>query len=118
MDGVRWKRRPPYDVWIDSFERGMSSARISPLFDALKPDLVRLLTRLREAGAGSDAERTADGWLAGQYPLEAQKTLSTQVAAQLGFDMTRGRLDLSVHPFTGTCNDVADCLTVSACGSV
>jgi hypothetical protein len=58
--------------------------------------LVPLLNALREDGTPPDA-----AWLSGSFDVAQQAALCSSIAEQLGFDMQRGRLDVSVHPFTG-----------------
>lgn len=60
-----------------------------------------LLAALRAAPSPPD-----DAWLtrsADEPPFdpEAQSSLCKQIAIDLGFDLNNGRLDVSVHPFTG-----------------
>lgn len=43
----------------------------------------------------------ADAWLKGDYDTDKQAELCNKVAVVLGFDLEKGRLDVSVHPFTG-----------------
>jgi len=43
----------------------------------------------------------------GTYPLWAQSAFVSGLAAGMGFDLSRGRIDVSAHPFTsGACRDV------------
>ena len=35
-----------------------------------------------------------------EFPVETQKILAQQAAEAIGYDFERGRLDVSVHPFT------------------
>ena len=35
------------------------------------------------------------------FDVETQAALCRRIALDLGFDITKGRLDVSVHPFTG-----------------
>lgn len=43
----------------------------------------------------------ADAWLKGEYDTGKQAELCNRIAVALGFDLAKGRLDVSVHPFTG-----------------
>lgn len=43
----------------------------------------------------------ADEWLRGEYDTKQQAELCNKVAVDLGFSLEHGRLDVSVHPFTG-----------------
>ncbi len=88
--------RPAYDVALDGFERGMTSARLDEIFSAVRAGLVPLLEEVRSRGTPPD-----DSWLKGEYDTEKQAALCKDIAVLMGFDLSRGRLDVSVHPFTG-----------------
>ncbi len=84
-----------YDALIDQFEPGMKTAVVARLFEELKAvqiPMIRAIASQRDRADGSVLRR--------EYDLEKQKQFSRQVAEQIGYDFTRGRLDVSVHPFT------------------
>lgn len=81
-----------YDALLEEYEPDTSSARIEALFAAMRPRLVGL----REDILGAE-RHPAD--LTGHYPQEAQLRLARICAAAFGYDWSRGRLDLAVHPF-------------------
>ena len=89
-------RSPVYDTLLDDYEKGLSAARLDTAFAQLKAGLVPLLAEVRARGTPPDA-----AWLAGDFDPEAQATLCNELAVALGFDLGAGRLDVSVHPFTG-----------------
>jgi Carboxypeptidase Taq (M32) metallopeptidase len=62
----------------------------------VRAGLVPLLKEIREKGTPPDSSV-----LSGTFDRTAQSTLADEVAKDLGFDLERGRLDVSVHPFTG-----------------
>jgi len=83
---------PPYDALMMRFEPGMTASRVEALFDPLAAALPSMLQRVdRPRPAKPD----------GPFPHAAQQALSLELMALLGFDFERGRLDESVHPFTG-----------------
>ena len=43
----------------------------------------------------------ADTWLKGDYDTKRQAELCHKIAVAMGFSLENGRLDVSVHPFTG-----------------
>ena len=89
-----------YDALLDDYEPGASAARIGAMFDRMRPRLLAL--RERVLGA-----RVQPGALQGHYPQAAQLALARDVADAFGYDWTRGRLDLAVHPFSsGSGHDV------------
>ena len=65
----------------------------------MKASLVPLLARLREQGKAPDASWLTDGTK--KFDVEKQSALCREIALALGFDLEKGRLDVSVHPFTG-----------------
>lgn len=87
----------PYDALLENYERGTSTAEIEQLFDALQPDLVRLVG---EATTGEP--RVASDLLDGKYTVGRQKALNAKVAEGIGFDFRAGRIDTAVHPFCTT----------------
>ncbi|WP_152051619.1 carboxypeptidase M32 [Tautonia marina] len=92
-----------YDALLDEYEPGASAATLSALFATLRAELVPLV----EAIAGS-SNRPDPSVLRGTFPIETQRMLGELVAASIGFDFERGRLDTSAHPF---CSGIApgDC---------
>jgi carboxypeptidase Taq len=82
----------PYDVLLDDFEEGMTSARVRVLFDYLKQHQAPLVKGL----AGAGPERSANGRV---FPIESQKAFELEVAHGFGFDESAWRLDPTVHPF-------------------
>jgi carboxypeptidase Taq len=84
---------------VDDYEPGMTGAAIAAMFDAMRPRLVAL--RGRVLGA------TAPRGVVGVFPTEAQLALSRELATVFGYDWSRGRVDLAVHPFSsGSGHDV------------
>jgi carboxypeptidase Taq len=89
-----------YDALLDGYEPGATAAGIGAMFDRMRPRLVAL----RERVMGSGVQPAA---LQGNYPQAAQLALAREVAGAFGYDWTRGRLDLAVHPFSsGSGSDV------------
>jgi carboxypeptidase Taq len=85
----------PYDALMDSYEPGMTVAHITPLFAALKAGLVPLLRRVLDSPIRID-----DSFLHRTYEADRQMEFGKLVLTAMGYDFTRGRLDLSAHPFT------------------
>lgn len=89
-----------YDALLDEYEPETSGQDIAGMFAAMRPRLVAL----REAVLGA-AHQPAP--LTGRYDKDAQLALSRALADAFGYDWSRGRLDLAVHPFSsGSGNDV------------
>ena len=88
-----------YDAMLDDYEPGITGAEIAALFDAMRPRLVAL--------RGAVLEKPAPQGVRGTFDEAGQITLSGEVARAFGYDLTRGRIDKAVHPFSsGSGNDV------------
>ena len=84
----------PYDALLDEYEPGARSRDLAALFDALRGELVPLVAAI--AGARRRPDRSI---LRREYPLDRQRVFGEAVAAAVGFDFDRGRLDTTEHPF-------------------
>ncbi|MDB6182531.1 carboxypeptidase M32 [Paracoccus fistulariae] len=82
-----------YDALLDDYEPGMTGAEIAGLFDVMRPRLVTL----RDDIMGADVQPDA---LSGHFPQGTQLRLARTCATAFGYDWTRGRMDLAVHPFS------------------
>jgi carboxypeptidase Taq len=92
----------PYDIHLDEYEPGMTTADVQGLFAALRPRQVALIRAL------TDRPAPADGFLAARYDESAMLSFASEVISRFGFDWSRGRQDKSVHPFASAigANDV------------
>jgi carboxypeptidase Taq len=84
----------PYDVLLDDYEQGMKSAQVATLFSELRSQLVPLLARIVEHG-----QRVDDSPVHGDFPVERQRSLVSEVVTLMGFDPKGWRIDDAVHPF-------------------
>lgn len=82
-----------YDALLDEYEPGASSATLDAMFGALRPRLVAL----RDRALGSDRQPPV---LDGHFDSALQVALSTDLAQRFGYDLTCGRIDMAVHPFS------------------
>ncbi len=82
----------PYDVLLEDYEEGMTTAQVSAVFDRLKPELVRLIERHGE-GPVDDAP------LRGPFPIAAQQAAGRRVLEAFGFREENWRIDETPHPF-------------------
>ncbi len=89
----------PYDALVDDYEPGMTGASIAAMFDAMRPRLVALRGRVLGAAAPHG--------IVGTFGRDDQLALTRELATVFGYDWTRGRVDLAVHPFSsGSGQDV------------
>ena len=84
----------PYDVLLDDFEPGMTTAEVRTVFDRLKEEQVPFVAAARAVG-----ERPVRG---GTFPLESQQEFELSVIRRFGFDPSEWRLDTAVHPFAAS----------------
>lgn len=86
-----------YNALLDAHERGSTAAKISELFEVLRPQLINI-----GALAVANSEANPLRLPAGPYPIETQQKFNAAVANSLGFDFTAGRIDTTAHPFCTT----------------
>jgi len=90
----------PYDTLLDEYEPDADTAQISAIFDELSSGLQNLVDKLK--GTVSGANLPALAFRNRSFSIEKQNTFGRKIQSHMGFDSSRGRLDLSVHPFTTT----------------
>ena len=80
----------PYDILLDDFEPGTTTAEVQVVFDRLKSELIPLIAASADAGGG-----LGDG----PFPEEGQRQISLAAMTAFGYEPTSFRLDSTVHPF-------------------
>ncbi|MEE4240835.1 MAG: carboxypeptidase M32 [Desulfopila sp.] len=84
----------PYDALLDLYCTGDSSFFIENIFSQLKEKLPQILAKARQDRKIKEVD------LKGAYPIESQIALNRKLMEILGFDFDKGRLDVSMHPFS------------------
>ncbi|WP_298724149.1 carboxypeptidase M32 [uncultured Ferrovibrio sp.] len=87
----------PYDALLDEYEPEGSAAAIDKLF----ADLGSFLPSFIDKALDRQARRPAIVEVEGRFPTETQRQIGLRFMKQLGFDFRHGRLDVSLHPFSG-----------------
>ncbi len=87
----------PYDALLDQYDPGTTQAFVDPVFGTLRGFLPGLVTEVLER----QARRAPPLPMRGPFPVAAQKALGERLMQAAGFDPSRGRLDVSTHPFCG-----------------
>jgi carboxypeptidase Taq len=118
-----------YDGCIDMFERGMTVRKLSgcavdlcswsacklsnpfflllqverlnEVFGAVKTELVPLIKAIQESRVNREYRVPAALQGGENWSVEVQKAICREFAEAIGFDFSKGRFDVSVHPFTG-----------------
>ena len=81
-----------YDAMLQDYEPGTTGAELEAMFGALRPELSKLRTAVRDAEAPPKLE--------GAFDEQVQMRLTRQLARTFGYDMEFGRVDKAVHPFS------------------
>jgi carboxypeptidase Taq len=85
-----------YDGLLDIYELGMGEDAISGVFNPIRERLSALLKKI----AAKPAPDTS--FLDREFDPETQAAYNSVLMQRLGFDIRRGRIDVSAHPFTTT----------------
>ena len=88
------KHENDYDVLLDDFDEGMTTAEVRAVFDELKTELIPFIAEVTER-----ADAVDNSFLTGHFPVERQRAFALEVLEQLGYDHESWRLDPTVHPF-------------------
>jgi carboxypeptidase Taq len=81
------------DPHIDDADEGMTTAAIRRMFGELRRELVPIVDAICDQPAADDS------CLRQMFPKQAQFDFALHAATCLGYDVKRGRLDLTHHPF-------------------
>ena len=90
----------PYDALLDDYEPGATAAGLAAMFGRMRPRLVALRDRILGSGIHPAP-------LSGHFAEDRQLGLARDLATAFGYDWSRGRLDLAVHPFSSGSGDDA-----------
>ncbi len=82
----------PYDVLLEDYEEGTTTAEVADVFATLKRELVPLIEQLRD----EDVDLSP---LRGPFPVARQREAGARVLAALGFAAESWRIDETSHPF-------------------
>ncbi|MEG0070060.1 carboxypeptidase M32 [Cetobacterium sp.] len=85
-----------YSVLLDDYEKGMDIEKLDLFFEELKNEIVPLLKEI------SNSKRDFQKKLEFNVDKEQQKNLSIDILKYIGFDLERGIISESAHPFTLT----------------
>jgi carboxypeptidase Taq len=85
----------PYDALLDQYEPEMTSREVAVLFAQLREGTVPLLRAIVARAAAVDA-----GVLQQEYAEEPLRKFALEAIQAFGYDLNRGRLDTSAHPFS------------------
>lgn len=87
-----------YDALLDEFEPGVTTSDARELFKPLRAEQVEFVAELLERGTPPPGAR-APSPLRQEFEVSAQAAYVEALAAAVGYDFSRGRLDATIHPF-------------------
>jgi carboxypeptidase Taq len=83
-----------YDPLLDDFEPGLKTADVKAIFNALRPQQVKLIKAIQSA------HQVDNSFLHQPFDEQKQWDFGVEVISKFGYDWNRGRQDKSLHPFT------------------
>jgi len=86
-----------YDALLDDYEPEMRTEDMAAVLSALRAELVPLVEAIVASGRRPDRSILTRG-----FPIDRQKALGRELAEMIGYDLARGRLDTTGHPFCTT----------------
>ena len=102
-------KRPAYDVLLDGFEKGASTATLDPFFALLRETLSPVLKAVAETPA-PDAS-----FLQQTFPIADQRVFSDRLMQMMGIDRSRCGIAETEHPFTTNFNKWDVRITTNYC---
>ncbi|MFX1285947.1 MAG: carboxypeptidase M32 [Promethearchaeota archaeon] len=87
--------KEPFDALVDEFEPGLTSAQYTTLFEELKKGLIPIIQKCVSSPNQPDLSL-----LRRKCSIEIQKQLSEDISKLVHYDLERGRIDETEHPFT------------------
>ncbi len=83
----------PYEVLLENYEEDISVEEIQCHLNKIKEHLVPLIAKIKD-------HKIDDSFLAKEIAVEKQSEFNNFIAKAIGYDFSKGRLDVSAHPFT------------------
>jgi len=92
-----------YDAAIDSFDPRMKMERLEVIFGEVKRELTPMIEAIKQKAAADPSLQQVHPALQGgaDWDTGKQAEMCKEIAKAIGFDFQSGRMDVSVHPFTG-----------------
>jgi len=84
----------PYDMLLDDYEEGLTMQVCDEFFGKLRASIVPLLRRITESGKQNDT-----GLRGIPVDIAKQREISRMIAQKVGYDLNRGLIRETEHPF-------------------
>ena len=86
---------PLYNTLLDQYEEGMTIEKLDAFFATLKARIVTLLKAIKQS-----KKTIRKDFMTRSFPIHEQWSFAKEVLNLIGYDLNRGALAQSVHPFT------------------
>ena len=87
----------PYDALLDDFMPGMTTAKCDKLFDVIKPQIIELMTKIKESNENS----SKNVYVGASYSEDKQEEFTKNITSALGYDYGSGiMIKTKRHPAT------------------
>ena len=101
MLALRGTGSSPYNILLDDYEEGLTMDDCDVFFTKLKGAIVPLLKKISDSGVSIDTTMRNMA-----VPIKNQRQISEFIAKKVGYDLERGMIKESEHPFcNGTDQD-------------
>lgn len=84
----------PYDAMLDLYEPTMTVAKLENLFTEVKEQLLPLINSIKSA------KQVEDSFLFTELETDKQWQYGLEILDKMGYDFSKGRQDISQHPFS------------------
>lgn len=88
-------QKSAYDILLGDYENGFDVKELDVFFDEIKKQLVPFLKEITKKCKNVDKSYNAQ-----KYPVDKQREFCNWLAEYVGFDVTKGIIGESAHPFT------------------
>lgn len=86
----------PYDALLDEYEPYMTARGVEDVFGPLGEKLADLTSRI------ASSKQVDTSFIEKPFPVDRQDSFGRSVIKKMNYPESRGRLDISAHPFTTT----------------
>jgi carboxypeptidase Taq len=93
-EALGYEKRP-YDALLDRTEPGLTTDQLEAIFEELKAAIVPLVAEIKR-----HADAVDDSVLHRGFDPDQQVQYALETVTALGYDLERGRQDISTHPFS------------------
>ena len=87
----------PYDALLEEYEPLMLTKDVEKILTPFREKLVPLVAKVARAAKEAKID---ESFMIGDFNVESQRIFFTQIVKDMGYNFDRGRLDVTVHPFT------------------